>query len=93
MGVLDEAPVVGGDIGSHSAPLMTSMSISSRFLGDSFTAVGKPAPPRPTTTAGPDRVYEGLHIRHLRGGDGGVHRLLAVRGDDHGLLGRAVGRG
>ena len=27
---------------------MTSMSISSRFLGDSFTAVGKPAPPRPT---------------------------------------------
>ena len=27
---------------------MTSVSIWSRFLGDSFTAVGKPAPPRPT---------------------------------------------
>ena len=32
--------------GSHSAPLMTR--VSTGVLGLSFTAVGKPAPPRPT---------------------------------------------
>ena len=34
--------------GSHSAPLMTRVSMAERSLGESLTAVGKPAPPRPT---------------------------------------------
>ena len=32
--------------GSHSAPLMSRVSISERFLGRTFTSVGKPAPPQ-----------------------------------------------
>ena len=34
--------------GSHSAPLMITHLIWSRFLTVSLTTVGKPAPPKPT---------------------------------------------
>ena len=35
--------------GSHSAPLIISVSTSSRFFGFSLIKVGNPAPPKPTS--------------------------------------------
>lgn len=85
--------VVGGDIGLTLRAVDDQHVDLVQVLGGQLHRRGEAGAAQAHQTAGPDRVYEGLHIRHLRGGDGGVHRLLAVRGDDHGLLGRAVGRG
>ena len=93
MGVLDEAPVVGGDIG------LTLRAVDDQHVdlvqvlgGQLHRRGGSRRRPGPGPLARTASTKDFISVT-CGGGDGGVHRLLAVRGDDHGLLGRAVGRG
>lgn len=77
--------------GSHSAPLMTRVSMAERSLGESLTAVGKPGAAQAHQAARLHRRNERSVVRHLGRNTGRVRRLLAVGPDDDSRYRTAVG--
>ena len=93
VGILKEAAVIRGDIGLTLGAVDEQCVDLVQVLGGQLHRRGEAGAAQTHQAAGPDGVHKGLVIRHLRGGNGGVHLLLAVGHDDHSGLGRAVGGG
>ena len=93
MGILDEAAVIRGDIGLTLSTVDQQGIDLVQILGCELHRGGEAGAAQTYQTAGTNGILEGLQVSDLRGGNGGVHLLLAVGHDDHGGLDGTVGAG
>ena len=88
VGVLDHTAVVGGDIGLALGTVDDQRVDLVQVLGGQLHRRGEARAAQTHQAAGTHRILEGLQVRDLGGGHGGVGGLLPVGDDDHrGLLG------